>query len=200
LGELLKSEDNLLALEFHVDYWNNLVHGKDGKFVDPFSKSEYSQRQRQYNSANLGGRPGVYTPQAIINGRFATVGSNKKHIVKALSRPMEQYLDVEFEAATTSGELTVILSGSVERRKALAGVGIMLARYIDQATTSITGGENNNRTITNHNIVTEFMRLGSVTEAGSMTFMIASPGENEGCVVMVQEAAMTPVFAAAACP
>jgi len=200
LGELLNEDETLLALEFHVDYWNSLVHGDDGSFADPFSKPEFSHRQRQYNSAKLGGRPGVYTPQAIVNGRFATVGSNRKHIVKALSRPVNQSLDITFEAASQAGELTVLIAGDTERRKALVGMGIMLARYIDQATTAITGGENNNRTVTNHNIVTDFSPLGEVTESGSLLFTIATPGDNEGCVVMVQDGATTPIFAAAACP
>jgi len=66
----------------------------------------------------------VYTPQAIVNGRFATVGSNRKHIVKALSRPVNQSLDITFEAASQAGELTVLITGGIERRKALVGMGI----------------------------------------------------------------------------
>ena len=93
LAEFLSEEKALIALEFHVDYWNRLVHGSDGSFTDPFSSAAYSERQRQYNSTSLRGRPGVYTPQVIVNGRFATVGSNHRQITKALAHPVDQLLD-----------------------------------------------------------------------------------------------------------
>ena len=200
LAELLSEKETLMALEFHVDYWNQLVHGSDGSFTDPFSDAAYSERQRQYNSASLRGRPGVYTPQAIVNGRFATVGSNRRQITKALSQPVDQLLAISLDSAEDSGKLTVTISGSADQRTQLAGVGIVLARYIDNATTQITGGENKDITLTNHHIVTELTQLGEVSDEGEMMFTIDSPAASEGCVVLVQQAALTPIYAAAACP
>ncbi len=37
LGELA-GRDGILALEFHVDYWNSLIYGAAGKWADPFSR------------------------------------------------------------------------------------------------------------------------------------------------------------------
>jgi len=34
LAELIEADPELVALEFHVDYWNSLVHGGDGSFAD----------------------------------------------------------------------------------------------------------------------------------------------------------------------
>ena len=200
LGELLSEDKALIALEFHVDYWNRLVHGSAGSFTDPFSSAAYSERQRQYNSTSLRGRPGVYTPQVIVNGRFATVGSNHRQITKALAHPVDQLLSISLDSAENSGKLTVTVSGSADQRSQLAGVGIVLARYIDSATTHITGGENKDITLTNHHIVTELTTLGEVSDEGEMMFTIDSPAASEGCVVLVQQAALTPVYAAAACP
>ena len=62
LGDLKQSTGlfkTFIPLEFHVSYWNHL-HWKD-----PFSKGEFSARQRDYNRAIKGG---VYTPQVILNG------------------------------------------------------------------------------------------------------------------------------------
>ena len=200
LAELMSEGKALIALEFHVDYWNRLVHGNDGSFTDPFSKAAYSERQRQYNSTSLRGRPGVYTPQVIVNGRFATVGSDRRQITKALSKPVDQLLAINLESAENSGELTVTISGSDDKRKELAGVGIVLARYLDNATTQITGGENKDITLTNHHIVTDLTPLGEVSSDGEMMFTIDSPAASEGCVVLVQQEALTPIYAAAACP
>jgi len=200
LGELLAADDQLMALEYHVDYWDTLVHGSAGSFKDPYSKSEYSMRQREYNGANLKGRPGVYTPQAVINGRFATVGSNRRHITKALAKPVEQALAISIQADANLDSLAVSLAGSDQQRQMLEGTSISIAYYIDTATTRITGGENNNKRLVNHHIVTDVMPLGKVMPTGDMTYSVKQPGAGEGCVVLVQEGAKTPVYAAAACP
>lgn len=62
LGNLKDSRGlfkKFIPLEFHVSYWNYL-HWKD-----PFSKEEFSKRQRDYNRVI---KAGVYTPQVIFNG------------------------------------------------------------------------------------------------------------------------------------
>jgi hypothetical protein len=200
LGELLEQDEELLALEFHVDYWNALVHGKDGSFTDPFSKASYSSRQRQYNAASLAGRPGVYTPQAVINGRFAAVGSNLMHVNKALSRVNEAALSIQIEQDSDAAKLLVTVSGDAAQLDVLRGTDIQLARYLDRTVTNVTGGENRNKTLVNHHVVTELDTLGEVAASGQMRFTIARPADTEGCVILIQEAALTPIYAASACP
>lgn len=200
LGELLAEHDALLALEFHVDYWNSLVHGSDGNFVDPFSDSAYSARQRAYNLAGLRGRPGVYTPQAVINGRVATVGSNRKQIEKALSQNIEPVVDIRMRVMDASGRLSVSLTASNEQRQKLSGIDVVLVRYIDKASTEITGGENRHLVLENHHIVADLRRIGEMAPVGELLFDIAAPPEGQGCVVLVQEGALTPVYGAAGCP
>jgi len=200
LGELLQENENLLALEFHVDYWDSLVHGDAGNFVDPFSQASHSARQREYNAASLSGRPGVYTPQAIVNGRFAAVGSNRQHITKALAAQVTQALTIRIGAGATPDMLNVTITGSDEQLAELAGTDIRLARYIDEAATFITGGENKDKTLVNHNIVKSLETLGEVTRNSPMSFSVEKPAADGGCVILVQEDALTPVYAAHACP
>lgn len=201
LGQLLKQDKKLLALEYHVDYWNTLVHGRDGNFVDPFSKSDYSMRQREYSVAGLAGRPGVYTPQAVVNGVSASVGSNRRHILKALSLGRVQSLQIAVVPSENTAEsLLISISGSQEQRLELAGVNVLLVRYLDRAATQITGGENRHRELINHHIVIGMTQLGEVGVSEDMIYEIPRPTENEGCVILIQEAAMTPIYAAAECP
>lgn len=199
-AELLQEHNDLVALEFHVDYWNTLIHGSDGNFVDPFSNAEYSARQREYSVANLKGRPGVYTPQTIVNGRFAAVGSSRRSIEKALASPVEQVLSVRIKPADDQSVLRIIVTGNQDQLVALEGVDILLARYLDRATTKITGGENRHLELENHHIVTDLQRLGAITANAIMEFEVQGPGQGRGCVVFVQEDALTPVYAATACP
>lgn len=201
LGDLLDTHEDLMALEYHVDYWNSLVHGSDGSFTDPYSKSEYSMRQREYNHAKLAGRPGVYTPQAVVNGRTATVGSNKRQILKALSATSDQALTIAIENDDKAADdLKVSISGTADEREKLQGLEVRLVSYLDQATTQITGGENRDLTLVNHHVVLDVSSLGKVTGSGDLHFTIPRPAADQGCVVLVQGGAQTPVFAAAECP
>ncbi|HKM68182.1 MAG TPA: DUF1223 domain-containing protein [Candidatus Acidoferrum sp.] len=82
----------IVALEEHVDYWNNLG------WADPYSSNEYSQRQSDY--AQVFGNDGVYTPQMVVDGRKEFVGSHgteaREAIQKAASLP-------KAEVALTAG-------------------------------------------------------------------------------------------------
>jgi hypothetical protein len=78
----------ILALEEHVDYWNNLG------WTDPFSSPDFSRRQEQYAGALPAG--GVYTPQMIVDGRAQFIG-NRTHEVRdqirwAASHPKSRLL------------------------------------------------------------------------------------------------------------
>lgn len=200
LAELLEDHEQLLALEFHVDYWNSLVHGSDGSFTDPFSDAAYSARQREYNVAGLQGRPGVYTPQAVINGRVAAVGSNRQQIERALADDPGQALGIQFEDEARDNSLRVQVTGSLQKRSALEGTAIRLVHYIDSATTKISGGENRHLELKNHHIVSGLQTLGAVSSNEPMAFVISKPEPGSGCVVLIQEDALTPVYAAQACP
>lgn len=67
----LNTEDDVIALGFHVTYWDHL-HWKD-----TLSREFSTNRQRSYNKALGSGR--VYTPQMIVNGHDEFVGSRRGH-------------------------------------------------------------------------------------------------------------------------
>lgn len=202
LGELLEMDDSLMALEYHVDYWNSLVHGNAGSWADPFSSRQFTDRQREYNAAELAGRGGVYTPQAIVNGQYAAVGSDRRGLQQALQQAGTQQLDIAIaELRSPDGrELSIRVSGSPAQLEALKGTTISLVRYMDSAITSVTGGENKNLELVNHHIVFDVARLGKVDTESPLHVTAAAPAPDEGCIVVVQEGATSPVYAAAECP
>src|SRR5216683_1221029 len=59
----------ILALSEHVDYWDSLG------WKDPYSSPVFTERQQVYASRLR--RGGIYTPQAVIDGRAEVVGSDE---------------------------------------------------------------------------------------------------------------------------
>src|SRR3546814_10351162 len=73
----LAREPGILALSFHVDYWDYIG------WEDPFAEAQYTERQRDY-VYGLGLRY-VYTPQMVIDGRHNAVGSHRGAVTRAIA-------------------------------------------------------------------------------------------------------------------
>lgn len=67
----------IFTLSFHVDYWDYLG------WQDPFAKAEFTHRQRAY--ARFQSEARVYTPQMMVNGVVAFVGSDRQAGERALT-------------------------------------------------------------------------------------------------------------------
>jgi hypothetical protein len=104
VAELAQRPD-VLALSFHVDYWN------DGGWRDVFTFSDASHRQHTYAEGMHGSS--VYTPQAIIDGEKAFVGSDRRAILASLAQARE---GIPTHLTLSNGQLTV------SRRRTLAAV------------------------------------------------------------------------------
>lgn len=99
----------IVALEEHVDYWNHLG------WADPFSSSEFSERQNAY--AETFGRDGVYTPQMVVDGQFEFVGSRsgaaRDAIRKAAAEPkLNVALTLSGSAATEAPVVDIQISNA----------------------------------------------------------------------------------------
>lgn len=75
LLESPKSEVDVLALAFHVDYWDYLG------WKDRFASPDYTRRQRQLSKINR--QPTIYTPEFFINGRETRGTRNLLAAIKA---------------------------------------------------------------------------------------------------------------------
>ncbi len=195
LGELADRAD-VVALEFHVDYWDSLNYMWHGQWKDPFSAPEHTQRQRLYNVA-IRGQSGVYTPQMIIDGRLEGVGSHRGKIG-----------DLMNQAAKSEGKLTVTVTAQGGRFQALVSEGaagvadIILVRFQDRAETMVQKGENHGKVLISRHIVRETRKLGSWRGAQTALDLPADAarGDGMGCAVLVQAPNHGPVLGAAICP
>jgi hypothetical protein len=74
----IAAQEDVIALGWHVDYWNMLAT-KRGQWVDPYSSADWSKRQRKYN-INIRQRSSVYTPQIVVDGAYEVIGSSKEKV------------------------------------------------------------------------------------------------------------------------
>jgi hypothetical protein len=196
LGDLA-GQNSVIALEFHVDYWDDLVHGAAGKWRDPFSKRAYTERQAGYNQ-RIRGRRNVYTPQMVIDGRLEAVGSHRIKVLSAIrdaesKRKDRVGVDVTLDAGTVA---KVSLDGTAK-----APGSVWLVRFIKARETRVQSGENKGKALLSHNIVTGVRKIGAWT--GKSTVIPVSDftlGAGEGCAVLVQDNRQGPIPGAAKCP
>ena len=196
LGELAQRDD-IIALEHHVDYWDQLVHGSDGRWKDIFSSPEATDRQRRYNN-HIEGRGYSFTPQMVIDGRTEAVGSHKRAVGKAIKRARKdggERLTVAV-APLAEGGLTITVDGAVGDK-----AEIWLIRYKDQQAVRPTSGENKGKNLVNHNIVREVRRVGDWSgEKATVDVTGYTLDEGFSCVVLVQSARPGPILGAGRCP
>ena len=149
LADYAKSKD-VLALSWHVDYWNYLG------WKDTFSKADFSDRQRRYAAAFK--RRGVYTPQAVINGRDHVVGSRRSEIDGTISTMAKsgKALNVKINVVAGSDAVRIFTQSSDPVRMAT----LWLVYFDKEKTVKIKRGENRGETITYHNVVRDISTLG----------------------------------------
>jgi hypothetical protein len=196
LGELAQRPD-LVALEFHVDYWDDLVYGSAGKWKDVFSSPDNTDRQRRYNLSIRSSRQ-IYTPQMVIDGRYEAVGSRRSEVKAAIEQAMQTEaprLSVTVAPAADGGFAVDVAGGVADK------AGIWLARFRRAEETEVQRGENKGKTLRNHHVVTALERVGEWSGAAQQ---LALPpidvGGGEGCAVLVQTSAPGPILGAALCP
>ncbi len=171
----------VIALSFHVDYWDYLG------WKDKFSSAEFSKRQENYvNRFKLNS---AYTPQSVVDGELQLVGSEERQLRKAIeSRAAESKGDVMLQLE--NGTLDVRVTGLPEHSDA----EVFLAVAESKLFSKIGGGENGGKMLEHTGVVRELQKLGSVGKAES-SFAAKTPvsinadwkAENVQLVVFVQE-------------
>lgn len=153
---------NIVALCFHVDYWNSLG------WKDRFSSKAYSDRQRRYAEVLKG--DGVYTPQMIVNGREEFVGSDRARATNAIENALRSApplaLQVQIQASSRN-KLTVRYTASSVPSGAVVNVAIVEPH----AESNVMRGENAGRKLAHVNVVRAFASV-SMQAAGEVRLSV----------------------------
>jgi hypothetical protein len=188
LGELAR-QPGIVALGFHVDYWNYLG------WHDPFSNKKFTYRQKEYAMSFR--QTGVYTPQIVIQGKRGEVGSDRKTVLQAIA-----------EARKAKSGATVLieklggtrLKATVSAAAQAKGADIYVALFDRRQSTKILRGENEGKTLSNFHVVREWRKLGQYG-GEKAEFAITAAGEKgekrSGAAVIVQQGKAGPIIGAA---
>lgn len=142
LAELDADLDHVIALSFHVDYWNYLG------WEDPFSSKYFSARQSDYSGA-LQAR--TYTPQLVVNGRKEMIGSRTGEVKQAVKTALREGLQTSLAFTTEVSGRKVTVNFTLADVPAGYRVTALLAQ--PEATSAIGRGENRGRTLHHVNVV-----------------------------------------------
>lgn len=140
----VSSKDNIIALSYHVDYWNYIG------WKDPFSNPKFSDKQRRYsrkfNSSS------IYTPQVVVNGEEHFVGSNRT-IMKSKIKDYANKENRNSIAVSNIHKEEALISFDYNVAGAIEDTYINVILVLNEKTTQVKRGENRNRTLKNTNIV-----------------------------------------------
>lgn len=156
LGKYAEKGD-VLALSWHVDYWNYLG------WKDTFSRKEFTERQQLY--AGSFKRRGIYTPQAVVNGRTHVVGSHHSEIEARLLHYASAGQGLSVPVNVDRGSKSISIDANVPAT--LGDVTLWIVFFDRAVEVAIKRGENTGRTITYHNVVRDFGPIG-MTKGGDI--------------------------------
>src|SRR5262245_21938038 len=204
LEKLIESQPaagvQIVGLGEHVDYWDRLG------WKDRFSSAALTVRQQRYADRAKGGD--VYTPQMVVDGQDAFVGSDlaaaRRAIEAAIARPH----------GTVRLAVDMPEGGSVHVTATIGGLpgssggdraDLLVAVTEDHLRTDVKRGENQGRTLTHAAVVRELRTVAEgvgPSSSADARFKLASDWAraNLNVVAFVQERKSRRVLATAATP
>ena len=150
LGELAH-DPSLITMSLAVDYWDYLG------WKDTLALHGHSVRQRAYAEAR--GDREVYTPQVVVNGVIHVLGSDKAAIEKAIAQTKRDadVLTLPVKMVIADGKVSVdVPAGGTTHHSG----EVWLCPVSSEVSVDIGRGENNGHTLTYHNVVRRWVKLG----------------------------------------
>lgn len=172
----LAEEGDVVALAYHVDYWDYVG------WEDTFGSQEFSDRQRAY--AKSWGSSRIYTPQMVVNGARGVVGSRRGEVHGALDGAA---LPLAVDIARDGDMLKV----SIPPNTSLADAVVWMVTYLDRADVAIDKGENAGKAMVYTQVVTGRQALGLWEGATGASLKLPLPeildDSSTGIAVIVQQ-------------
>lgn len=173
----LSAQDDVVALAYHVDYWD--YRG----WADPLGTTENSARQ--YGYAHTLGRSGVYTPQAILNGRDQVKGNDVVLLNERLDRMRKQGMGLKVPIrADREGDALTITVGPGSGK-----ADIVVVYFRQRQDMEIPKGANKGIMVSNWNSVTDIQTVGMWDGKETRIVLpskVMGDKKSDGCAILVQ--------------
>ena len=181
----------LIALEEHVDYWN------DGGWTDPFSSRDWTERQYVYAGALKNRNP--YTPQMVVDGTVEFVGNHppkaREAIVSAASKVKIPVMLAPGSPKGLGKESFSVKTGKLEGATKGDSAEVWLVVTETGLHSAVTRGENAGEDLHHAAVVRSMRKIGeakadgetSFTGDASVSLQKEWKRENLRAVVFVQE-------------
>jgi len=177
LGELA-ADPSLVAMSLPVDYWDYLG------WKDTLALAGHSRREHAY--ARTRGDGQVYTPQVVVNGTVHVLGSDKSAIERAIAQGRKNSALLSVPVTLSVGDDSVSVDVPAGKE---AHSEVWLCPITKSVTVPIGRGENRGRTITYHNVVRRWLKLGEwvgKAQTWKIPFKDFQTGEIDSAAVVVQ--------------
>jgi len=160
LGDLAQ-DSSVIAMSLPIDYWDYLG------WKDTLALPRHALRQRGY--AQMRGDREVYTPQVVVNGTVQLLGSDRAAIATAVAgnRNHKSMLTLPVTATAANDRLNVTVAAADEQ----AAGEVWVCPLTRAVAVEIGRGENKGRTVTYHNVVRRWVKLGE-WKGGAQTFSV----------------------------
>ena len=155
LAELANRPD-VLALSFHVDYWDRLG------WKDPYSSREATERQNRY--ATLLDLATVYTPQIVVDGRWQAVGSDRPDVEHAIELARRNRREVPMTLVLDHGRAQIKLGPEGDA----ASAALLLIGFDRRHVSAVKRGENSGQTLAHVDVVRGFEQVARSGSAGEI--------------------------------
>jgi hypothetical protein len=156
----------LIALEEHVDYWNDLG------WADPFSSRDWTLRQNVYSDVLRNGNP--YTPQMVVDGTAEFVGSRAQQARRAIHEAAgKTKIPVMLAQGSADKPGTGNFSVTVGKLEAAAkhdAAEVWLAITETGLHSAVTRGENAGEDLHHAAVVRSMRKLGEAKAEGDTSF------------------------------
>ncbi len=192
LAARLSREPGIVVIQRPVTYWDRLG------WKDTLGKEANTTLQRAYAARALGGRNGVYTPQAVIAGRTGLVGSGEAALRQGIAEARMRSMPRIRIVPKPDGTFEAVVSGRREARAQVVLIGLDSAE-----TVQVTRGENGGRQLRYTNIWQGERMLGTLA-GGEASFMIDAADRRiagaDSYAVIVRQGEAGPILAGTLLP
>lgn len=145
------AQDDMVALAYHVTYWDYLG------WQDKLASNDNTERQYAYMRA-FGSRS-VYTPQAVINGRTHVSGAKREDVTGALDNLAKtgQAMNIDIKVTENPDTFTIDVGAAGGPSSA---AHVVVVHYQAPQEVDLQKGENKGRKVTYWNAVTDLHTAG----------------------------------------